>query len=339
MDQVPEYSYRSPDASYEVFLPSWAMRMPSIDLVLTNPDEPDDIVRVRAQDLEDRATIEVLEAVAREQQSFLDEQSTTVWTGAIDGRDAVRRTATGSFSWAGKKDEFLHDCIVVGVENDDGRHVAGSISAVARAGSPIAARDILDVINPRFDPAADVSDEMVSYGLRGFGVQAAATWSATVEGLSGRLDIGPLVPSTWGGEQTASGYVIDWAISGLIPELTANVRQEKERLGSRAAGHGLLDSAPAGVDHLRVEDDLLLEVPAAELPKLQFSAEDGSEVLMDHPDSRAGHRLMVLWLGLGVRGGCQLRLKVEEEARPRWDESWSGLVSAIKLEEGSRGDS
>lgn len=313
--------------------------MPSVDLVLTNPDVPDDVVRIRAQDLEGRATVDELEVVARDQQSFLDEQSATVWTGTIDGRDAVRRTATGSFSWAGKGDQFVHDCIVVGVENDDGRHVAGSISAVVKAGSPIAARDILDVVVPRIDRVPSVLDEFASFHLRGFGVQAPATWDATLEGLSGKLDIGPLVPSPWGGHETASGYVIDWAISEFIPELTENVHQEKERLGLRDTDHGLLESAPPGIGHMRVEDYLLLEVPAVEHPKLQFTAEDGSEVLMDHPDSRCGHRLMVLWLGLGVRGGCQLRLRVEEEALPRWDELWNGLVSAIKLEESSRGDS
>lgn len=310
-----------------------------MNLVLTTPDVPDDIVRIRAQDLAGRATIDELEVVAREQQSFLDEQSATGWTGTIDGRDAVRRTATGSFSWAGKQDQFRHDCIVVGIENEDGRHVVGSLSAFARAGSPIAARDILDVIIPRIDPVPYVSEEMMFYCLRGFGVQAPATWDATLEGLSGKLDIGPLVPSPWEGEETASGYVVDWAISEFISELAENARQEKKRLGLRADDHGLLDSAPPGVSHLRVEDYLLLEVAAVEHPKLQFTAEDSSEVLTGHANSRSGHRLIVLWLGLGARGGCQLRLRVEEEALPRWDDLWAGLVSAIKLEERSRGNS
>jgi len=335
MSDVPEYSYRSKDVLYEVYLPSCATRRESVDLVLTNPDDEDDQIRVRAQDVDTEPTLEVLEKLAKDGQSFLREPSVKLWTGEIGGRRAVRRTTTGSVSWFSERNKasLTDDVVCVGVEKRTENFVAGSISRVTQAGSQLAGQDLLSDVFPVYEQTPDVGDDRILYKLRGFSVSALESWEASVEGLRGENDYGPAVPDPWGGEEPASGHIVKWRITGFIPELASSVSSIKDAQGLQLDEHGPLAAGPPPVGSLPIKDYMIVDVPALRHARVPARGMDGEDILIDDPRDKYAHRFMAVWFKLGPTGGCLITLRVEHEALSQWGTLWSSLASALKIEE------
>lgn len=331
MSDPPEYSYRSNDLLYEVYLPDGATRPPSIDLKVVNPGNEDEEILVRAQELDAAPSREALDNVAADLCSFLDAESTTLWSGAIGGRTAVRRTTTGSFSWMGQPGtSLLQDSVVVGYRTTSGRSVAGSITALAEVGSPASTRDLMTVVAPATTDAPP--DGTVNHQLRGFRVSAADTWRVRFGGVSGEENHGPWKPSPWEVDEQAPGYKLRWGFTGVIPDLNSNITAAKQGHADDSEHYSPPGVRPPSDEALELADYLVVDSPGVEHPKVASLDVNGKEILVDDHRNEYAHRSVIAWCRLGPRAGFRVWMKVENEILDLWEQSWSRLLSAVRIE-------
>lgn len=337
MSDVPEYSYRSADVLYEVYLPKWATREDSLDLVVVNPDDKDDKIRVRIEDQEAEPTTQGLKKRAADWQSWIDNQSSELWTGEILGRDAVRRTTRGSVSWtkATKAKAAVSDVICIGITQADGKHACGSLFTLAEAGTAAADRDLWDVASRiRMGSPLPIPDETSTFQVRHFGISAPETRNVAFRGLLGEQDHGPLQPSLWDGDVQARGFKMKWRISGPIRDVAADIRASKEQYGIPALGHGNADKRPLQHSGLPIIDYLVSDRPAVEYPKVESTDPQGNDVLVDSSRNRAAFRTASAWLAVGRSHGAKVTLRVEVEALDRWEQWWGDLMNSVRVEQG-----